>query len=508
MRIRNVAIATAVTAAAAGAIGIPVVHAALSDDGRPVTSPSAQRPTPETLRDDFNGDGYADLVTTTPEAPVGGAAGAGQVVVVYGSANGVSPSRSTTLAQGAGGVPGTAEAGDAFGARVTGGDLDGDGYDDLVVAATGEKADDGGDGSDSVTGSVTVVWGGAHGLTGGGTAVPTRAVPGGHPFGRDVAVADLDGDGGENLVVLGGAGLWTYDDGFTRARPAAATLVTDGLAEEPAGLATGDFTGSGSNGVVVYGEQDADEAGSAWAAVYTGGPDGVAHQRRLTDGTAAVPETAGVGDLDKDGFADLVTGAGTTCCQDSVDDPSASGGQITVYYGTEDGLGTGRRRELLHQDTPGVPGVSEWVDHFGAAVSVGDTDADGYADVAVGVPGEEIGGRAATGSVVLLKGSAKGLTGTDAQIVHQDTAGVPGTGERKDHFGSAVRLADTDADGSSDLAASAAGEDVTARATADGAAWVLRGSASGLTTKAATSFSAPKLGLPYRDAAFASVLNH
>ncbi|QKV93603.1 FG-GAP repeat protein [Streptomyces sp. NA02950] len=504
MRIRNAAIATAATALVAGTIGVPVVHAALTDHNRPTASPSLQRPTSATLRDDFNGDGYADLVTATPKAPVGGEANAGQVVVVYGSANGVSPSRSTTITQGAGHVPGTAEAGDAFGTKVTSGDLDGDGYDDLVVTAEGEKADDG----SGRTGSVTVVWGGPRGLTGGGTAVPTQGSPNERPFGLDAAVADLDGDEGQNLVVLGGDGMWTYADGFTRTRPSAASLVTDGFTEDPAGLATGDFTGSGSSGIVVYGVQDADESSGAWAAVYTGGPGGLAYQRQLTDGVSAVPQTAGVGDLDKDGFDDLVTGSGSTCCEDSVDDPSASAGLITVYYGHENGLGTGRRRELFHQDTPGVPGLNEWVDHFGTSVSVGDATGDGYADVAVGVPGEAVGGRTATGSVVLLKGSANGLTGTGAQALHQDTAGVPGVGEKQDHFGSTVLLTDVDGDGRTDLTAAANGEDVTAGATADGAAWVLRGSASGATTTGATSFSAPKFGFTYRDKEFASVLNH
>ncbi len=108
----------------------------------------------------------------------------------------------------------------------------------------------------------------------------------------------------------------------------------------------------------------------------------------------------------------------------------------------------------------------------------------------------------------MVYGSANSVSPSRSTTLTQGAGGVPGTAEAGDAFGARVTTGDLDGDGSSDLAASAAGEDVTARATADGAAWVLRGSAPGLTTKAATSFSAPKLGLPYRDAAFASVLNH
>ncbi|MDX3226664.1 FG-GAP repeat protein [Streptomyces sp. ME19-01-6] len=512
-RLRNLAIAIAIAAIAVGTLGTPAVHTALTD-ARPAASHTTQATDQRTtsagasLRDDFdhdfNGDGYADLVTATPKAPVNGQVGAGSVVVLYGSANGVAPSRSATLTQATTGVPGSPEAGDGFGSDVASGDLDGDGYDDLVVASSGEKAADGSAG----TGSVTVLWGGSQGLTNGGTAVPDdrAGVPVGDPFGIDVAVADIDGDQGQNLIVLTGTSLVPYADGFTRTAPSAAMPVTDSVRENPHALATGDFTGSGSSDIVVYGSQDADETSGAWTAVYSGGPAGVEFQRELTNGASAVPESAAVGDFDKDGRADLVTGSGTNCCPDSVDDPSASAGQITVYYGAQNGLGTGRRPVLIHQGTAGVPGADEWVDHFGAALAAGDVTDDGYADLAVGVPGEEVDGVAGVGSVVLLKGGASGLTGTGAQALHQDTTGVPGAGEKDDHFGSALRATDLNGDGRADVAISARGEDVTPGATADGAVWALRGARGGITTTGATSFSAPKFGFTYTDSEFGSVL--
>ncbi|MGY0059761.1 FG-GAP-like repeat-containing protein [Streptomyces sp. LZ34] len=503
---RNLAIAVA--AIAVGTLGAPAAHTALAD-ARPAASHAQATDRGTTaagasLRDDFNGDGYADLVTATPKAPVNGRAGAGGVVVLYGSANGVAPSRSTTLTQATTGVPGTPEAGDGFGSDVASGDLDGDGFDDLVVASSGEEAADGSAG----TGSVTVLWGGSRGLTNGGTAVPDdrAGVPVGDPFGIDVAVADIDGDQGQNLIVLTGTSLVPYADGFTRTAPSAAMPVTDSIRENPHALATGDFTGSGSSDIVVYGSQDTDETSGAWTAVYSGGPAGVEFQRELTNGASAVPESAAVGDFDKDGRADLVTGSGTNCCPDSVDDPSASAGQITVYYGAQNGLGSGRRPVLIHQGTAGVPGANEYVDHFGAALAAGDVTGDGYADLAVGVPGEEVDGVAGVGSVVLLKGGASGLTGTGAQALHQDTTGVPGVGERDDHFGSALGTPDINGDGRADVAMSARGEDVTPGATADGAVWALRGAGGGITTAGATSFSAPKFGFTYTDNEFGSVL--
>src|SRR6476646_9034538 len=67
-------------------------------------------------------------------------------------------------------------------------------------------------------------------------------------------------------------------------------------------------------------------------------------------------------------------------------------------------------------------------DAFGSAMASGDFDDDGFADLAVGVPGEKVGTHPGAGSVHVFYGSRGGLVmaaGTD-QIFDQSTSGVPG----------------------------------------------------------------------------------
>ncbi|MFD8818577.1 VCBS repeat-containing protein, partial [Streptomyces sp. NPDC059627] len=116
---------------------------------------------------DFNGDGYRDAVLPAPGANVSGKEGAGAVVVLYGSASGLSTSRRKTITQNTAGVPGAVEAGDAFGAATATADLNRDGYADLVV---GTPYEDTSKGTDS--GAVTVLWGSRSGLT-SGTDLPS-----------------------------------------------------------------------------------------------------------------------------------------------------------------------------------------------------------------------------------------------------------------------------------------------------------------------------------------------
>ncbi|MFD7389307.1 hypothetical protein ACFV46_12665 [Streptomyces sp. NPDC059852] len=97
---------------------------------------------------------------------------AGAVVVLHGSASGVSATHRTVITQATTGVPGTPEESDGFGTSVASADLDRDGYADLdrdgyadlLVGTPSEAA-----GTLGGIGSLTLVWGGSAGLPRGWT---------------------------------------------------------------------------------------------------------------------------------------------------------------------------------------------------------------------------------------------------------------------------------------------------------------------------------------------------
>ncbi len=268
-----------------------------------------------------------------------------------------------------------------------------------------------------------------------------------------------------------------------------------------------DFTGAGRAQLVVTGGENCEgtTGGCQHTAVYTWGDSGL-QEVWLPDpggdvsGTNEAPTVStAAGDVDGDGYADLVTGH-VPASATTTGEYSDAAGFVHVRYGSADGLGAHRTATL------DAPGGGRAGDNVGASVAVGDVTGDGYDDVVAGAPGATVRGVPGTGAAVLLRGSATGLTETDAQVVHQATDGVPGTAEADDWFGSAVDLTDLDGDGRADVTIAAKGEDVLAGSVRDGADWVLRGSAAGLTTAGATSFSARDVGLTAPDAEFGSVL--
>ena len=91
----------------------------------------------------------------------------------------------------------------------------------------------------------------------------------------------------------------------------------------------------------------------------------------------------------------------------------------------------------------------------------GDFNGDGFDDLAVGVPWEDIAGKRDAGAVSVLYGSAGGLSATGDQFWHQGTAGVPGDPEEDDRLGWALAAGDFNGDGRDDLAMGAPYEDIT-----------------------------------------------
>ncbi|MEU5595678.1 FG-GAP and VCBS repeat-containing protein [Streptomyces sp. NPDC020298] len=441
----RLALATATAAALTGGLLTFAATTATAADSTRVT------------KADFNGDGIGDVAASAPTAYVSGHKEAGQVVALYGSASGVTAAKRTTISQDTAGVPGTAEAGDMFGSVMAYADFNGDGYDDLAVGTPHEKV-----GTDVDGGALAILWGSANGLTGKGVDVPDPA-PGAHDrWGKNVAAGDFDGDGKADLAVGNSTNtIYVYKGGFSNSgTPGGRTTVKppilNGRNDFPYGplnLTAGDVNGDGRTDLIVDGYEARTSHG--WNTNYwlpgTANGLSVSSAKVLKSGIITA-----VGDINGDGFGDIVSGASwETRTEDGTPVPdSAKGGRVAITYGTASGPGT---TKSVNQDTGNVPGSSETGDGFGWDLDLGDINGDGYQDLVVSAALEDIGGVTDTGQVTVLYGSATGIdTTTRAQSFAQSTAGVPDNDEKNDSFGMDVKLDDVTGDGKADLVVSSA----------------------------------------------------
>jgi hypothetical protein len=332
-------------------------------------------------------------------------------------------------------------------------DFNGDGYEDLAIGAPAENISQG---DKSGAGTVHVLYGSSP--SGLQTASPSDQF-----LNQDIGNLK---DAGEN------------HDGYGSSL-AAGDFDSDGFFDLAIGVPSEDISTNTDAGAVhvVYGTSSGFNLFSSNDQFWYQNSPGV---EDAVEGGELFGSSLISGDFNGDGYHDLAIGAplegiGTT----------AGAGAVHILYGSSNGLQSASPADQLwHQNSVGVQDSAE-EDHFGSALASGDFNNDGFHDLAIGAPFENIGTVVnGPGAVNVLYGSSSGLqtSSPSDQFWHQNIPGVEDSVESGDGFGSALAAGDFNNDGLNDLAIGVPSEHVNQIGSSQGAVNVLYGSSSGLQT--------------------------
>ncbi|MCC5575805.1 VCBS repeat-containing protein [Microtetraspora sp. AC03309] len=312
--------------------------------------------------DDVNGDGFADLVFTAPRGDAGT-----YLAIVYGSADGLNSATRTV----------TTGTGFDFDLRTSTGDLDGDGFADVVVFGL--------DASANAPSRPYLLWGGPKGVDPAARPTSVQVPVTLNLFSRPAVPGDFNGDGVADLAMpvpspdQSGDDLAVLYGPFTRdGAPRRHTIQSSPTGGEFGRLIASRMNGRHATDLLVYALDDGEQAPS-W--LLEGGPGGLSTRaRRLNAGNSSA-----FGDFDGDGRGDVVVAdSGSRNDEPGYEtEPPGVDQVMTVYFGA-----AGRSPQVLGDIGPARGMVA------------GDYDGDGHDDLALG--------RGASG-VEILRGAQKGL---------------------------------------------------------------------------------------------------
>ena len=384
---------------------------------------------------DINGDGYSDVIAGSPDYSTNGVTHYGRAWLFLGGAGGLdtTPDWEVTTTQDA----------CRFGYSVsTAGDVNGDGYDDVLVGAPDYELDD------QENGCAFLYLGSASGLDtsadwcedGSDTYVS---------FGASVSTAgDVNGDGYDDILIgdplFGTTGRATiYLGGASGPDHTLDWFVNQTGRTGHCVAGAGDVNGDGYADVIVGSPWYTNTLGSEGAFfVYHGGasgPDNVADRTVIGDEVAQYLgyAVARAGDVNGDGYGDVLVGGV------AMDGYYATTSKVQLYTGGASGVGATPAWEKEQADDAQPLGYD--------IATAGDVNGDGLADVLVGCRQSDLGG-ANAGTAWLYLGSLQGLATTAAWTVDGEAAG--------DLLGPVATAGDVDGDGFSDILLGATGSDV------------------------------------------------